>query len=314
MSEHRQIKKIDMDTLEGAERKVSRGKLRRAGLAVIVFLVVAAGGYAAYRVIVGEVIASRFTVNRMTCPACVITVKEVTAKVPGVVEADVSLAAQDVIVKFREKRTSPDAIRNAIAQAGYPVKPDGLFRPSGAGIDDPVVAGVHGKPVFLRDIKVPLAVRKTQTGTPDAAASAFSVIGKEVLLHAADAATIVVQPYEIEEEVQRIFREQGLSRDEFTVWMTSTYGAPEKYYQVVGQRLGIRKLIDEHVLKGVTDSEARKRKVLEWAGNLFKDADVQVLDPGFKEKLHASAGQDEWKTFWPRMISRDSELKSLLLQ
>jgi len=314
MSEQRQIKEINMDTLDEAERNVSRAGLRKAGLTVIVLLILAAGGYAAYRMIVGEVIGSRFTVNRMTCPACVITVKEVTAKVPGVVEADVSLAAQDVIVKFREKKTGPEAIQDAIAHAGYPVRPDGLFRGSGVGIDDPVVATVNGKPVFLKDIKAPLEIRKTQIGTPDVAASAFSVIGKEVLLHAADAATVVVQPYQIEEQVQNVFKEQGASKDDFTVWMTSTYGSQEKYYQIVGQRLGIRTLIDEHVLKGITDAETRKHKILEWAGNLFKDADVKILDPGFKEKLKAAVGQDEWKTFWPRMISRDSDLKNLLLQ
>lgn len=314
MSVQKQIKKIDMSTLDNAERKVSRGKFRKLGLCLVAVAVLAAGGYGAYRLLVGEVIGSRFTVNKMNCPACVITVKEVTGKVPGVVEADVSLAAQDVTVKFREKQTGPDAIREAIAKAGYPVKLDGMFREAGQGIDEVVVAGVNGKPIFLKDVKVPLEVVKIEGKTADTAPGFFSVIGKEILLQAADAQTIVIQPYEIEAEVQRIFKEHGASREEFIAWMTSTYGSPEKYYQIVGQRLGIRKLVDEHVVNGVTDPEEKKRKTMEWAGNLFKSADVKILDQGFKEKVHASAGQDDWKTFWPRMISGNSDLKSLLLQ
>ena len=96
--------------------------------------------------------------------------------------------------------------------------------------------------------------------------------------------------------------------------MKAVFGSKEKYLQVVGQRLGIRKLLDEHVVSGIQDPQERARKTMEWAGTIFKDSDVRILDPGFKEKIHATAGQDGWKTFWPRMIASGTELKSLLVQ
>ena len=314
MSVEKQIKKIDLDTLNQADRKVSLGKFRRVGLALVVLLFLAGGVYGAYRLVAGEVVASRFTVNMMNCPACVITVKEVTGKLPGVVETDVSLAAQDVIVKFRDKQTNPDQIKDAIAHAGYPIKLDGLFKPGGAGINEVVVATVNGKAVFQKDIKVPLDVDNFGQKGPDQASAFFSVVGKEILLQAADSKTVVVQPFEVQTEVETIIKNKGISPEEFLTQVTAAFGSKEKYLQVVGQRLGIRKLLDEHVVSGIQDPQERARKTMEWVGTVFKDSDVKILDPGFKEKIHAAAGQDDWKTFWPRMIASGTELKSLLVQ
>lgn len=314
MSSERQMKKIDLQTLDDASRKVSLGKARRVLAALAIVLVLAGGGYAAFRLVTGEVVASRFTVSNMTCPACVITVKEASGKIPGVVETDVSLAAQDVTVKYREKQTGPDQIREAIAKAGYPIKLDGIFKPDGTGANETVVATVNSKPVFAKDINLPLGVDKNASKATTPASAFFSVIGKEILLQAADGKTVVVQPQEVEEAVQAILKNQGLSHEEFVAWAGTTYGSPEKYYQVVGQRLGIRKLIDEVVLEGVKDPQAKSHKTMEWVGTLFRDADVKLIDPAFKEKIHAAVGQDDWKTFWPRMIAQDTELKSLLMQ
>ncbi len=314
MSVEKQVKKIDLETLNQSDRKVSLGKLRKVGLALVVLLFLAGGVYGAFRLFAGEVVASRFTVNMMNCPACVITVKEVTGKLPGVVETDVSLAAQDVTVKFREKQTNPDQIKDAIAHAGYPIKLDGMFKPGGTGIDQVVVATVNGKPVFQKDMKVPLDVYNVGPKSRDDASSFFSVVGKEILLQAADAKTIVVQPFEIQTEVEAIIKNKGISQDEFLTQVTAAFGSKEKYLQVVGQRLGILKFLDEHLLEGVKDPQERARKTMEWVGTAFKDSDIKILDPGFKEKIHAVAGQDDWKTFWPRMIATKTELKSLLVQ
>lgn len=314
MSSDRQMKKIDLNTLESAERKVSVSKIRRVATALVILLLLSGGGYAAYRMVSGEVVGSRFVVNKMNCPACVVTVTEVTGKIPGVVGSDVSLAAQNVIVKFHDKQTNPDQIREAIARAGYPVKLDGLFKLSGEGISEKVVAEVNGKPLFLKDVSLPLQVDPKGTKDAGDASAFFSVVGKEILLQAADSKTVVVQPAEVEAEVQKIFVKKGGTREEFSAWMNKEYGSPEKYYQIVGQRLGIRKLLDDNILEGITSPDEKKRKTMEWIGQIFKDSDVKIIDPGFKEKVHAAAGQDDWKTFWPRMVAGDSELKRLLLQ
>jgi copper chaperone CopZ len=313
MSDKPNVKKIDLQTLDQVDRKVSLVKLRRAAISLVILLFVAGGAYGAFRMISGEVVASRFAVNKMTCPACVITVKEVTSKLPGVVETDVSLAAQDVLVKFRNKQTNPEQIKQVIAHAGYAVQEDGMLKTSGVGIDDLLVAEVNGKPLLARDLKIPLDVAETRVQGP-AAAAFFSAVGKRILLQAADAATVVVQPSEIEQEVQAIAQTKGVSPEAFVGQMSSKFGSQEKYLQVVAQRLGIRKLLDENVLENVKDPQERQRKTLEWVGGLFKDADVKILDETSRSMVQATAGQPDWKTFWPRMIAGDTELKSLLVQ
>jgi periplasmic mercuric ion binding protein len=312
MSEKPNVKKIDLQTLDQADRKVSVVKLRRAATALAILIVAAGGAYAAFRTISGEVVASRFAVNKMTCPACVITVKEVTSKLPGVVETEVSLAAQDVLVKFRNKQTSPDQIQQVIAHAGYAVAQDGMFKASGVGIDDVLVAEVNGKPLFAKDLKVPFDVSGSKS-RDESAAVFFSAVGKRILLQAADSATVVVQPSEIEQEVQAIAKDKGVSAEELVTTLSSNFGSREKYLQVVAQRLGIRKLLDETVLENVKDPQEKQRKTMEWAGGLFKDADVKILDPKVSTMVQTFAGQPDWKTFWPRMIAGDTELKKLLI-
>jgi copper chaperone CopZ len=312
MTDKRQMKKIDMETLEKAEHKVSVGKLKKAVTAAVAVLIVAAGGYGAYWLITGEVVASRLTVNNMNCPACVVTVQEVTGKIPGVIRTDVSLAAQDVTVEFRSKQTNPELIKGAIVKAGYPASVDATFKPGGAGVDDLVVALVNGRPLFRKDLEEGLTLMK-EGKAEDAASRYFSSVGTEILLQAADKETVVVQPYEVEEEVQSLGKKLGLSKEELGQKVSKEYGSVEKFNQMVARRLGIRKLLDDRILQGVQDSKERERKTLEWVGSVFKDADVKLLDPQLKEKVHAAAGQDDWKIFWPRMIGRKTELKSILI-
>ncbi len=314
MSSERQMKKIDLETLDREGRKISLSKLRKGIMALGVVLVAAGLAYGAYRLVAGEVVACRFAVNGMYCPACTLTVKEATENLPGVVGTNVSLAGQDVTVKFRNNRTSPDQIKGAIVKAGYQAKLDGTSRPSGGGIDDPVVANVNGKLIFSTDVKAPMTIDDPKVSPMNPESAFFSVVGKEILLQAADANTIVVQPSEIDEEIGNIAKKKGISTEEFLRQITPRFGSREKYVQAVAQRLALRKLLDEQVVEGVQDKEERTRKTLQWAGALFKDADVKILDPSIKEKVHAVAGQEDWKIFWPRMVSGETELKSLLLQ
>ncbi len=314
MSDKRQVKQISMDTLEQAERKVSLGKMKKGIGALILLFALSGGVYGAYRMVTGDVVASRFVVDKMNCPACVVTVQEVTGKLPGVIRADVSLAAKDVMVQFREKQISAEEIQSAIANAGYPVKLEGLFSPEGRGINDKVVALVNGKPVFQKDLKVPFDVTAKEVKEQETPAALFSVIGKEIVLQTADKETVVVQPFEVDEEVDKIFKSRGGTKEDFLAWIQAEYGSPEKFNQIVGQRLGIRRFLENYVLDGIKDPEEKKRKVMEWIGTVFRDSNVRIVDEQLKEKLHASVGQSEWNTFWPRMIGSETDLKRLLTQ
>ncbi|MFA6222991.1 MAG: heavy metal-associated domain-containing protein [Desulfomonilaceae bacterium] len=314
MSEERQVKKITLDTLEDKEKKVSTAKIKKLAAAVMVVVVTAFGGYFVYRMLSGDLVATRFAVNNMTCPACVLTIKEATEKAPGVVGTDISLAGREITVQYYDKKTSPEQIEKVIEKAGYPVKLDGLFRPASIGKNDVVVAGVNGRPILMTDLKTPLDVDLTSPRSSDFSSTFFSTVGKEILLQAADKEKVVVQPQEVETEIKEIMERQPMNEEQFKQKAKEQFGSLEKFTQVVGQRLGIRKLLEEKIPENIQDPAERQQKAIELIGGLFKDSDVTIFDPNVREKVRATSGQDDWKVFWPRMIASDTDLKRLLSQ
>jgi copper chaperone CopZ len=314
MSDERQVKKITLDTLEDKEKKVNTAKIKKTVVAAMVVVITAFGGYFVFRMLSGDLIATRFAVNNMTCPACVLTIKEATEKAPGVVGTDISLAGRDITVQFYDKKTSPEEIERVIEKAGYPVKLDGLFKPASIGKNDVVIAGVNGRPILLTDLKTPLDVDLTSHGSSDFSSTFFSMVGKEILLQAADKEKLVVQPQEVETEIKEIMERQPMNEEQFKQKVKEQFGSVEKFTQVVGQRLGIRKLFEEKIPENIQDPAQRKQKVIELIGGLFKDSDVTIFDPNVREKVRSIAGQDDWKVFWPRMIAADTELNRLVAQ
>jgi copper chaperone CopZ len=313
MSEKRQMKKIDLATLEQADKRVTSAKIKRGVTYVAILLVVSTASYGAYKVIAGEVVASRFVVANMTCPACVTTLHEVTGKIPGVVEARVSLAAQEVIVKYRNKQTNPDRIMETVSRAGYPLKLDGHIRSEDSAPDNNIVARVNAKPLFGTDMNKPLRPG-VQAEEVDPASAFFSAVGKEILLQAADDKTVVIQPYEVEEEVQAIGKKLSLSPEQLKAQVIKNYGSEAKFRQAVAQNLGVRRLLEDYILEGMKDPEKKKRKTLDWVGKAFKDADVRIVDPQLRGKLRSATGESEWERFWPRMINRGTPLQAVLTQ
>jgi copper chaperone len=60
-----------------------------------------------------------YLVSGMTCPHCVLSVREALSEVPGVQGVDVDLGSGRVVVSG--ERLDDDAIRAAVAEAGYEV-------------------------------------------------------------------------------------------------------------------------------------------------------------------------------------------------
>jgi copper chaperone CopZ len=60
-----------------------------------------------------------YTVNGMTCPHCVASVREEVSEVPGVTAVDVELSSGHLTVTGDAIRDA--AIRDAVAEAGYEV-------------------------------------------------------------------------------------------------------------------------------------------------------------------------------------------------
>jgi len=64
-----------------------------------------------------------FSVEKMTCAACPLTVKAAAKKVAGVQAAQASLENKSAEVTFDPAKTSVEAVGKAISDVGYPATP-----------------------------------------------------------------------------------------------------------------------------------------------------------------------------------------------
>lgn len=58
----------------------------------------------------------------MNCSLCPPTVKKALQRVPGFIDADVSLDTKRAVVRYDSEKTSPERLATAVSNAGYPAK------------------------------------------------------------------------------------------------------------------------------------------------------------------------------------------------
>ena len=63
---------------------------------------------------------TKLQVSNMDCAVCPITVRTALEKIPGVGSAKVEFKAKRATVSFDPARTSPEALTQATASAGFP--------------------------------------------------------------------------------------------------------------------------------------------------------------------------------------------------
>lgn len=64
-----------------------------------------------------------FTVERMTCKLCPITVSKAMQAVQGVIDVEIDYDNKMATVTFDDARTTPEEIADASTQIGYPATP-----------------------------------------------------------------------------------------------------------------------------------------------------------------------------------------------
>lgn len=62
---------------------------------------------------------STYTVAGMTCEHCVRSVTEEVSEIPGVTDLTVDLATGSLVVTTETEPVADDAVREAVAEAGY---------------------------------------------------------------------------------------------------------------------------------------------------------------------------------------------------
>ena len=89
---------------------------------VLIFAVVALLGQTAFAENGRAAATTRveLAVDNMTCGVCPITVRKALESIPGVASVNVDYATKSAVVRFDPRKTSPDALTKATADAGYP--------------------------------------------------------------------------------------------------------------------------------------------------------------------------------------------------
>ena len=62
-----------------------------------------------------------FQVEGMSCNHCKMAVETAVKRLPGILLAEVDLAAKTLQVEYQDEKTSPEKIRQAVEEAGFEV-------------------------------------------------------------------------------------------------------------------------------------------------------------------------------------------------
>ncbi len=138
-----------------------------------------------------------FPVRGMTCAACSTRLERVLGKVPGVVEANVSLAGEQATVRFDPGQAGPERLAEAVAGAGFSVPTEtvelavsGMTCASCSARLDRVLGKVPGVVKAEVNLATERARVEVLSGTVGAAALIGAVqgagFGAEVVVDAAD--------------------------------------------------------------------------------------------------------------------------------
>ncbi|WP_292288975.1 heavy metal translocating P-type ATPase [Marivita sp.] len=100
----------------------------------------------------------RLSISGMSCASCTGRVERALQDVPGVLSANVNLAAQTANVRVLDGAVTPDLLAKTVTEAGYPAKPVTGEAPTEAPSDieplkrDTLIAGALTLPVFLTEM------------------------------------------------------------------------------------------------------------------------------------------------------------------
>ncbi len=64
--------------------------------------------------------SATFTIEKMTCAVCPLTVRKAMERVDGVLDAEVNFDSKTATVKYDDERTTPEEIARASTEVGYP--------------------------------------------------------------------------------------------------------------------------------------------------------------------------------------------------
>ncbi len=277
--------------------------MRSLLIALGIIVLLGSGSYAAYRVLSGEVLTSRFTVVRMDCPACGSQIEKLLMETGGVVSVEVNYAAQSVIVDHHSKKVDPATLKQVIESARFGVIHEGTAGDT-RGVDGHVLAvKVNGKPLFEGEM---VSLLPEFDGDDQITASElfFDSVAREILLQSAGSQDLIVNQRELSQGLGSVVSDTGKPMQELLTTGASRLGSSAKYQQVLLQRLALQKYKTGSLI-GDGETEA-------WVAEQLRSARVEIGNPDLERRLSSDLGTADWDHIWPLMLSRNTELRQVL--
>jgi len=311
MSTERKMKSIDIEVLDNIGKKVWQQRIKKSIPVMATLIVIAVGVWGGHKLFADETLESKFVVNNMTCGGCIGKVKK-ACSIPGVIDTEVNLITQTAFIKFNNKQTSPETIKAAINQAGFPSVIEGTVTKTNKGIDKPVLASINGQPLFESDMEIPLWTEKSKAGQ-NKADRFYDLVAWHVFLDAAISENLFTHPYQVLKETDMTRKKENLTKDQIMNKLAGEYGSFEKYLQVAGCRKSIFKMADK-IIPNSSDIKEKKAVLSNWLAERFKNIEVNIYDKKLKETLLATTGESTWPKIWPQIISKETGIHQAIIQ
>lgn len=247
-----------------------------------------------------EAALAEYQVEKLTCGSCVQKINDALQVIPGVGTVDVSLTSARSRVEFDPSQTDSQTIAAAITAAGYPaslrteLSPQEYvaLRQEEAQLGAKYVARVGSRLLSRAEFEQALKLR---LGDQEASPALIEQLRKglwkdllqrEVLLGAAEAQGVLVQPGEVDQRLEQL-RLQHAGLDQL---VEQRFGGQELFRTQLRNDMTIEKTMEESVLSGMTDPGLRQLKLQQWYAGLVEKTEVVVFDPQLKQATASGGG------------------------
>lgn len=246
-----------------------------------------------------EASLAEYQVEKLSCGSCVQKINDALRPVAGIGSVEVSLTSGRSRVEFDPSLTSSATIAKLITEAGYParlrteltVAEYADLRQEQSRLGAKYVARIGSRLLSRDEFEQAL---KQRLGDRDASPALLDQLRKklwsdlqqrEILLGAAEAASVLVQPGEVDVRLEQL-RKGHADLDQV---VAQRFGGMDNFRQQLRNDMTIEKVMETSVLNGINDPAQRQLKLQQWYAGLQQQTEVVIFDPQLK-RAAASGG------------------------
>lgn len=266
-------------------------KLSFALIVVVLAVAVSAVVYVSTRPAAGAAALAEFSVDNLSCGACVSNIQNALAQVDGVGAVDVNVTMGQARVEFAPEEIGAETIAARISSADYPAKVKRVLsaedyralRQEQSRMSDRYVGRIGDELISREDFAAALGSGKTEGNV---AATWNRLVQQQLLLQDAARNGIVVQDGEVQAEIDAM----RSKHEGFDAFIAERYGSIEAFAESTRRNMIINRNIEQNVLAGMTEPREKRQVLDRWYRELSENTPVVVFDSQLKAALGSGQG------------------------